>query len=182
MQIRGIRLKIVIIVFGVVLSLALIGQHFGHQKFVVDPLQRLFSQVEGVNQVVVDESDGKIRLTISFDRSKELHLTLQEILDLVNRHKGDFEILIKDNPNQHLENTEYLLHFAIQEALQTGNFTAMANTIGQVATNNNVDYRIDVNQKYLLLQLYDGDNYLYKVTSRDDNDIFLRYYEHLGVS
>lgn len=172
MQIKGIRIYVVLVVVMLMMGLLMGAQYFYQRYNVEQPLFKLYSEtklVDNINNIKLEEQGGTVAVTLSLNRTDNLRRAYREL----NRYTGQilgsegFKIQIKDTRSRELEDIYYRSQFVIYEALAKGSFTEMAAAIEKNARSAGAEARVYMDEKNIYVALYKGKNYLYEVVPRD---------------
>ncbi len=167
MELRGFRIGIVLLVFLTTLGIALGGQKLAHQQRVIAPLYSTFEAIDGVEEVIVEDTRQGVILTLKLADVDDLSRLIASVLDQGSTMSVASQLKIKDQENDKLLTVYYEMHYALEQAVTLGDFQQMAKEIRDIAQEHNVAYRVQVDSDYVYLQLHDDDNFLYQVLSRD---------------
>lgn len=147
------------------------GQLAWHKYAVAKPLDKVLVNIQGVESATLIE-DGKNSdipaIEVTLGRVENLQKTYGEITDATKRMMGrkPVRIVLHDHHTPELDEFYYSIHYYIQEAMATGNYSAMAERIAVKAKEAQIDCRIYVDEKFIFVQLAKGDNGLYTVVPR----------------
>lgn len=172
MQIKGIRLYVVLIAVMLMLGL-LVGAQYIYQRYNVEqPLFKLYSEtklVDNIKKIKLEEQGDMVSVTLGLNRTDNLRRAYQDLYRSTGQVLGSdrFRIQIKDTRTRELENVYYQSQFVIYEALVKGSYPEMALTIERNARSAGSEARVYMDEKNIYVALYKGKNYLYEVISRD---------------
>lgn len=172
MQIKGIRIYVVLVVVLLMMSL-LVGAQYLYQRYNVEqPLFKLYSDtklVDNIRNIKLEEQGGTVAVTLSLNRTDNLRRAYRELYDYTGQVLGSdrFIMQLKDNRTRELDDIYSQSQFVIYEALTKGNFPAMADAIEQNASYSGVQARVYMDEKNIYVALYKGENYLYEVVPRN---------------
>lgn len=175
LELGGFRIKIVLLVFIITLSLALGVQYLSYQKRVIEPIIRVFSEIDGVIQIETERQHSGIKLIIALGDCDRFDQVMHNILSAAERFDSLLKIEIKDAASSRLEQIYHEMHYAIEQAVVIGDFREMAVVIEEIAQQNNIKYRITIDREYVYLQLHEADNYLYQLICRHNQPIAVRF-------
>ena len=107
-------------------------------------------------------------LNITLNRVDNLEKTYGEITGTARQVLGRraFRVALHDHRTPELEKPYYNIQYNIQEAIFTGNFTAMADAVAKQAGAVQADSRVYVDSGYVYIQLSKGADALYAVVPR----------------
>jgi len=143
------------------------GQTLWQKYAVAKPLDKIFSGVDGVESTLWEDS-GKngepVKIIVTLKDVANLQKTYEDLVAGSQRILGTkrFKIIINDNKTPELEQFYYEIHYYIQEAIYTGNFTSMADKIQEKANTAGVDIRvfIDISNVYVQAKQNTGSMYI----------------------
>lgn len=153
------------------------GQTVYHTFAVAKPLDKAFDGIDGVKSVAWENIEGKaVSLQVSLDNAVNLQETYKKIESKAKSVLGQtpLKINISDTRNAELEKVLHEMHFDIQEAIATGRFSAMAETIKNKAANYGVQEQVYIDAQNVYLQLTKGEADLYAVIPRSTSDSGVR--------
>lgn len=169
MQIKGIRVYVVIAAVFVTLAVLLAVQ-FMYQKYNVEqPLFKLYSQTKLVKKVPTIEQKGTtVNVILDVAKTDNLRQAYRDLSDYTEQIIGDtkFTIVLKDNRNAALEDVFYQSQFVIYEALVKGDFTKMADVVQQNAVKAGATSKVFIDNDYVYVEILKGSNYLYEIIPR----------------
>lgn len=168
MQIKGLRIYIVIAAVAVTLAILLTIQFF-HQKYQVEqPLFKLYSQTKLVNDVKLEEKENYVTVVLDVKETDNLMKAYQELTDYTREIMGDseFTIKLKDKRSKTLEKAYYDSQFIIYEAIAKGDFTRMADVIKKNADVVGAQARVYIDEKNIYVQFLKDGEYLYEIVPR----------------
>jgi hypothetical protein len=160
-----------LVVLALTVGVLICGQLFWHKYAVTGPLDKELLQIKGVESAQWQDSnkgDDDLKLNVALGPVVNLQQTYGEINAAVKRKIGQRAVLIslRDHRGPELEDLYYQINFNIQEAISTGRFVAMADTIRDRAKADRVSAKVYVDAKNVYIQLAKGTDYLYTVVPR----------------
>lgn len=156
----------------VITVLVLFGGQLLWQKYaVVKPLDRVFLNVNGVAEAVWDRENNSgepSKLRVKLQDVDNLPETYEQIYMGAKKVLGKkpFAIVILDSRTGELEQFYYEVHFMVQEAIFTGNFSSLAERSAAKAAGENIDLRVYVDAKNVYLQMKKEAAQMYVVVPR----------------
>lgn len=169
LEIQGIRVHIVILIFIVGLGLLLgIRQAYQYNK-VDQPLSTFFADREEVVSHEINNLGNDMAVKVKLDQVTNLRETYRSLEEGVRKILGGqrFTLEITDARNDQLIRDYYSLHYILQEGLATGRYTEMADAFGHAASERGVEEaRVFVDSGRLYVQLVRDSNYLYELIPR----------------
>lgn len=169
MKVMGLNIPVVAVVFLLSLSGLILGQGVAYRYFTERPLQMAFDGIEGVEGFEIVDDEGQIYVQVKLGDVDNLRDVYKQIYSASRKHigKGFKDIIIKDERDSFLEEVYYSIHFDVQEAIATGNFSRMAGEIEEKTTAAGIDKsRIYVDNDRLFIELHEGKKYLYEMIPR----------------
>lgn len=171
MQIKGVKVYVVIAAVFVTLAVLLTVQ-FLYQKYDVEqPLFKLYSETELVNKVPVIEQKGtSVNVVLHLKKTENLKQVYHDLSSYTEQIMGNkkFTMELKDNRNKALEEVYYQSQFMIYEALAKGDFTKMADVVQDNAGGIGATSKVYIDNDNIYVEILKGDNYLYEIIPRNE--------------
>lgn len=169
-SLSNLRWPVVVVTLAATLAL-LFGAGFVIRKQTIDaPLEKALTNLPAVAKVAV-EAEG--------DSARAIRVELKAVPDLAKAYKEvdlkvngvlagvKYTLAVADQRSPELEQLYYNMHFQIQEALATGNFSQMKVRLEELAHGAGVtDLRVTVEHDRIYVQFSKGAHYLYEVVDR----------------
>lgn len=168
MQIKGLRIYIVIAAVAVTLGILLTIQFF-HQKYKVEqPLFKLYSQTKLVNDVKLEEKGNAVTVVLDVKETDNLRKAYHDLNNYTREIMGDtdYTIELKDKRSKTLEKAYYESQFIIYEAIAKGDFTRMAEVIQKNADKVGAQAMIFIDEKNIYVEFLKDGSYLYEIIPR----------------
>lgn len=156
----------------VVLTLAILaGGQMAWQKFAVaQPMDKLLTSIDGVAKASWEEGkkDDVVQIYITLANVKNLAKTYGAISDGAKRILGSrpYRVTIADTRTPELEQFYYQIHYHIQEAIFTGNFSLMAEKVQKLSADAGITAQVYVEAKVVYVQLAKGEAQMFVVVTR----------------
>lgn len=151
----------------------LVGGQLLWQNFAVDkPLDKLLQEVDGVVAAAQSEVKGGkdkiVLLDVTLANVANLQKTYTDIDAGAKRILGSkpYTIAVHDKRTPALEQFYYSVHYFIQEAVFTGNFSQMAQRVSEQAQASGIDTKIFVDNRYVFVQMQQNDGQMYVIVPR----------------
>lgn len=147
------------------------GQALWHSYAVAKPLDKVLQDINGVEQVTWHEKSrlseiATIDITLkNADNFASTYAQIEEAAKQILGHNG-FQIKINDHRTVELEQLYYTVHYYLQEAIATGNFSLMNERVQQKVTQQGAAADIYVNANYIYLKLAKGNDDMYVLIPR----------------
>ncbi|MGE5598635.1 MAG: hypothetical protein ACM3XS_04585 [Bacteroidota bacterium] len=165
---RNIRLWLALGIFVATLALLLGGQGLAETIGVKRPLSRAIMAIPGVRGYELAEGRDGSHLLLALDRVPDLERVVERALAAVEEH-GAAEVVSIDFRDRRagLENALYHLRFSLEEAMATGRYTALEQSLDRLAAKHRLGRaRIYLDRRFILVQLERGRAYLYEAMPR----------------
>ncbi|MGI6035759.1 MAG: hypothetical protein ACOYCE_08160 [Limnochordia bacterium] len=169
MQIRGIRVEIILIFFLAILGLLFSGQQLFYRWQVLRPLEESFRDVAGVEEVNIERRQGQLYLEFQVAPVENLRTTYLDLVGVGRELLGDRKVTIhiKDTRDPFLSEVFYDMHFTIAEGIATGRFARMAGELEALVERAGLEKgRFYVDEDNVYVQLTKDDAYLYEIIPR----------------
>ena len=165
MNFNGLKIRIIIVVTLIVLGLLFGGRYVYERFYVLDSLVEAFTSIEGASGLQV-KTQRKTDLVITLDRVSQLETTYGKIKDTAEELLGDKlgTIQLVDRRDQQLVDCYHRLHYALWQAISTGDFVDMAAQASKLTED--LDARITVDRDYVYVELETEEAYLYEIVPR----------------
>ncbi|HWI62630.1 MAG TPA: hypothetical protein VNT75_12365 [Symbiobacteriaceae bacterium] len=168
MNLQNLRWPVIVAAAAVTLA-ALFGAGFVvKSQTVEEPLKTVYAQSTAVETSSVERQGDKYLIKVKFKNVPdfapaftELHSETETLLK-----ETPFTIQVEDHRSQKLEEAFRRVNLFVQEALATGQFSAMADRVEAEAAKAGLTARLDVDNNRVFVQMKDGDAYLYSVAER----------------
>lgn len=170
MNLQGIRWSALAAALLVTLGLLLGGSYLVRQRTVDQPLFKLYKGTQEVKDVHIERAPDGLNIQLTLGSVDDLQKTYHRLDEATRALVSDqpYRLAIKDERNPRLEEDFYRLHFGIQEAIATGNFTKLAANLDKDAQTMGLDrYRVFVDSRSVFVQLQGHGGYLYEILPRE---------------
>jgi hypothetical protein len=160
-----------VIALAVTVAVLVAGQLLWQKFAVARPLGSGLQGIAGVTAAGWDESKtGEITINVTLGNVDNLAKTYGEIGETAKTILGKrpARINIADSRTPELEALYHAVHFHLQEAVATGNFSAMADRVDAKARAAGAEAKVYVDARSVYLQLHKAGASLYAVVPRPD--------------
>lgn len=162
-------------ILAAVLTVAILyaGQSMWQQYVVVKPLDKLVYTIQGVENVQIDDKVSQLTLAVTLKDVTNLPQVYTKLLQATKDIAGSkkMTIMIHDNRSPELERFYTSIHYYVQEAIVTGHFGTMAETIQAQAQSQAVTANVWVDSKYIYLQFTQNGAQLYEIIARQTGEV-----------
>ena len=168
MQIKGVRVYVVIIVLAVTLGVLLTVQYVYQKYNVEQPLFKMYSDTELVDDVKLDNEGEVVTVNLSVRKTedlKEAYLELKGYTEKILGH-NQFHMELKDKRTNELSDAYYKSQYIIYEALAKGDFTEMAADVQKNARDAGAKARVFIDNDNVYISFIKDDKYLYEIIPR----------------
>lgn len=161
------RLRIVLLSLLIVLGLLLTGFTIYTKKGIEEPLINDISALEGIQEVSINKNKVYI-IEVQINQVASIENVYQSILKSITSKLADneYELLLVDQPNAKLNELSAKLKPAIYQALANNEFLWLDKKLNDISAGEEVVSHMFIDEKYLYIQLSDGDSYIYRIFNR----------------
>ncbi len=160
-----------VIALAVTVAVLVAGQLLWQKYAVARPLGTGLQGIPGVTAANwAENKNGDITINVTLGSVDNLAKTYGEIGETAKTILGKrpAAINLTDSRTPELETLYHAVHFHLQEAVATGNFSAMADRVDAKARDAGAQARVYVDARSVYLQLHKADAALYAVVPRFD--------------
>jgi hypothetical protein len=161
-----------VIALAATVATLIVGQLLWQKYAVARPLGTGLRDIAGVTTAAWEEGkNGDLTINVTLSGVDNLARTYGEIGDTAKRILGrrPARVVIADSRTPELEDLYYAIHLHIEEAIFTGNFSAMADRIDAKARAAGADAKVYVDAANVYVQLTRQGAALYAVVPRSDS-------------
>lgn len=165
MEWRNLKWQLILVCFLGGLTI-LISAHYIWQRAAVErPLVQLLKQDQDVSDAMVSGEGKRAVVEVHLEDTPRLLTTVKRVETIVKKSQPNAaHIVFKDKSNPALDGLYQELHYAVYEAVRTGNYVALADRVEALAQRANVsNYRVEVDNEAIYVQLHSHGAYLYRV-------------------
>lgn len=168
MNLQNIRWPVLVATMGVTLAVLFGAGFVVKSQTVEEPLKAMYAKSAVIETAAVERQGEKYVINVKFKNVpdfapayNELHAETKKLLK-----KAPFTIVVVDQRSPELEQAFRRVNLYVQEALATGQFSAMADRVEAEATKAGLTARLDVDGDRVFVQMHDQNGYLYSVAER----------------
>lgn len=168
MQIKGLRIYVVITAVVVTLAI-LLGIQFIYQRYNVEqPLFKLYSETKLVNDASIDDKGERVKVVLEVKKTDNLKKAYNELLEYTKQvmEGKNFELQLKDKRTGELEKAYNNSQFIIYEAIAKGDFTKMADVIESNGDKIAAQSYVFIDETNIYVEFVKKDHYLYEIIPR----------------
>ncbi|MFZ7102575.1 MAG: hypothetical protein ACOWWO_07945 [Peptococcaceae bacterium] len=166
------KIMVSIFVFIIMLAILMGVYHFYKQYFVNQPLSVTLDNSDFIADYTIVEEGEKPVLRLELNKTRNLQ---HDFLDFLHNSQKLIEeksltVEITTRPNESLLTMYQQIHPAVYEALEIGNYTSLQDRLQKINKELILTRaELAITDDFLLLQLEDGDAYLYCVFNKGEN-------------
>lgn len=138
-----------------------------YKKLAVEgPLAEGLKEIKAVSSVSI-EKDKVYVIEVKLDQVEDLQSVYESLVTTIEDtlNENEYKLVIKDNGNQALKELYKKLQPLIYESLANNKFVWLDETLAKTV-NDNVVYKLFVDEENLYIQLIKDDSYMYKILPR----------------
>ena len=167
---RNNELKIAIILLALLITLGLLigGQKIYNSNLIEKPVINELLKLNYVKSAVITKESAIYNVKIQIRQPGNMKDEYNEIDNLIKtRVKGkQYKIELLDSRNQILVNELQKMELGIYEAIAQNNYLDLQKSLDEMANQDHFDYRLQIDEKRLYLQIVSGDHFLYEIYDR----------------
>jgi len=165
--------KVLLFVMALVLTFSSgLGVHYLYSRYSIEkPLLAQFAEQEAVEEVQIEKIDDIYCINLTLDRVENIQEEYTRIRQAADAKLGsrEYELLISGQGNVKLDEVYYEIQPIIYEAMANNRYVWMKDEIKDLAAQEQLDYRMFVDDESVYLQLNDGKYYQYHIIDRDSS-------------
>lgn len=166
---KKFRWPVAVLAFLLTLALSVGAVHFRQRQLVDEPLLRRLGELEAVQSVQLEKNGNLVTVSVSLDYVDDLastyYLLARETEKTLGKRKYHLEVV--DRRDDLLASAYTVIHLALHEAVQRGNFTEMGRLVAETMRAAGVEeHKVVVTAGHICFQARRGDSYLYSVVER----------------
>ncbi|UNC91865.1 hypothetical protein [Candidatus Contubernalis alkaliaceticus] len=168
-MIKNIKWPVVLVAFLFLISIFYGFQFYQEKQTVEEPLVKLFDENEKIKEVDISQQGDVMNIMLQLEYVSNLreeeNIINKEVLQILGNRK--YRVTFTDHRNQELESIYYKVHYHLQEAAVKGNFVEMAERVGVIMHQFDVeDYRLIVGEDKIFFQVKQSNHYLFEIVPR----------------
>lgn len=181
MNLRGLQIKVVILIFCVVLIVGF-GLRYLHQTTqILLPLTQELKNLPGVVDASVSQSSliNRSHLKIKLELAEDLPLSvsLGQVYRMLENHGGFHYVELQEQSTPDLLLNYEKAQIIIEEAIMTGEFSLLEKRIETLGHNQGLNWELGVDREFVYLRLYNKEAMLQRAIPRtsEGNKIIIAY-------
>lgn len=185
MRFHGFRVQIALLTFLVVFAVGLGVRYLHQQNQVINPLTEQLQTIPGVLHVDLEKGScrggSKMLVTLEIEPDASLAIVFERVYQTLLSTGGDYAIRMTDTPNATILSLYQRIQIALEEAIMTGEFTALEARVQELADTAGIPWQLGLDRKFVYLSLNQGENTLRRVISRDMDEGKISVFTDGGV-
>ncbi len=167
MKINRKNLLLIVVALSITLVMLLGGQFFWKYFALTKPLDQEIMKVAGVNSVSWKEqtTNKTVQVMVSLNQVTNIRKSYLEIMGIGKQHfpKHIIEMKLQDTRDARMEQFYDNIHLHIYEAIETGSYTKMQDTVQKKAKRQGMSVKIFVDSERVYIHIAEGTKNLYEV-------------------
>lgn len=169
MNLQNVRWPVLVAVMAATLAVLFGAGYVVKSQTVEEPLKALYAKSTALETSAVERQGEKYLITVTFKDVPDFARAYNDLRTETEKllKEGPFTLQVKDQRNAKLEESFRRINLYVQEALATGQFSAMAAKVDEEAAKAGLTARLEVDNDRVYVQMHDGGAYLYSVSERN---------------
>jgi len=163
--------RVLFTIVSLILTLGiLLGGYSLYKKFgVQEPVIKQLCSNKAIEKASIEKKNQQHLIKIELKKVENIQKQYAEVENIINSkfEPDDYELIIIGKQNKDLEQLFDQLQPAIYEALASNRYLWLSNEIKRQTDEKHMAYRMFVDERYLYIQIEDGDSYIYKIINRN---------------
>ncbi|HYF91215.1 MAG TPA: hypothetical protein VD969_03105 [Symbiobacteriaceae bacterium] len=168
MNLQNLRWPVIVATMAVTLAVLFGAGFLVKSQTVEEPLKAAYTKSPVVETSSVERQGDKYVIKVKFKDVPDFALAYGDLYEETERllKETPFTIQVADHRSPKLEQTFRRVNLYVQEALATGQFSAMADRVEAEAAKAGLTARLAVDNDRVFVQMHDEGAYLYSVAER----------------
>ena len=165
--------KIVLFIIAFVITFSLgLGAYYLYSRYNVE--KPLLAQIDGLSSVeesVMDKQDNIYTISVTLGRVENVQEIYKQLDEVARQKLGkrQYQIIINTQNNTIMDRVHYDIQPIVYEALANNQYVWMKDEIGKFARQEQIKYKMFVDDNRVYLQFSDGDDYQYYIVDRNSS-------------
>ncbi|HHT68059.1 MAG TPA: hypothetical protein GXZ85_02235 [Firmicutes bacterium] len=173
MRFRGFRVQVALLVFVMVFVVGLGVRYLHQQTQVIQPLTQQLQEVPGVRRVESKRgmfgTGARTAVELEVEQGASLTTVFQRVHHILSAATGEYTVTVHDAPSAAMLALFQQIQVAVEEAVITGEFTALEARVRRVAEQAGVGWELGLDRDFIYLSLTEDFHSLRRVIARDSN-------------
>ena len=169
---RSNELKVAIFLLALLLSFGLLlgGQKLYNSNLLEKPVINDLLKLNYVEKVTITKEAGVYQDAVQIKQAGNIKTEYKEIDSRIKtKIRGkQYKLELLDTRTQTLENELQKMELGIYEAIAKNNYLSLDQRFAVLAAQDHFDYRLQIDEKRLYLQITSGDQFLYQIFPRSE--------------
>jgi hypothetical protein len=163
--VKNMRAWVIALAFVITLTAFFSGQVISKKFKTTDPLKREFSKIKSIESFSINQADNGVNVNLKLGKVNNLRTILDKVQERVKFYynKPVKSFTITNHANKRLEEVRYQLSFNLEEAVYTGRYLQLKDTLNSYR---GLKVKVYFSPSFIYLQLEDGQNYYYEAYGR----------------
>ncbi len=170
---KGNDFKILMFIAVLVITFSLgLGSYYLYSRYNIEkPLLTQIDSLASVEESQLEKQDEIYLLKITLGKVENLQKEYEQIDDMAREKLGanNYQIVLIKQNNTILDQVYYDIQPVIYEALANNQYVWMKDEIGKFARQEQIKYKMFVDDNRVYLQFSDGDDYQYYIVDRNSS-------------
>lgn len=186
MNFHKFRIQIALVAFLVAVAIGLGANYLYEQTQVIKPLNAELQDVPGISSVNVEKNflgnGARTLVQLGLESDILLSEVFADIHYVLEETRGNFALQLEDSADEELISLFDRIQIAAEEAIVTGEFTALEERVQELAENEGVDWKLAIDRDFIYLSLLNGESSLQRVIGRGLNEGKVIIYTGGGIA
>ncbi len=165
--------KILLFIAAFVITFSLgLGAYYLNSRYNIEkPLLAQIDNLSSVEDSKIEKQDEIYTVTVTLGRVESVQEEYKQLDDMVRGKIGEsqYQIIINMENDAKLDQVYYDIQPIVYEALANNEYVWMKDEIGRIASQEQLDYKMFIDDNRVYLQFSDGDNFQYHIIERNDS-------------
>ncbi len=184
MRLRGFRIQVALLVFLVIVGLGLGIRYLHQQTRVIDPLTVQLQQIPGISSTNIQQhmiGGARTLVALQLEADASLGTVFPRVYQTLASGGGAYAIQVQDSPTAAILALFQQMQIAVEEAIVTGEFTALSDRVETLARAADVEWDLGLDREFIYLSLTAEDGNLRRVIRRGEDDGKVKVHADGGV-
>ncbi len=163
--------KVLLFITAFVITFSLgFGAYYLYSRYNIEkPLLTQIDKISSVEESWMEKQDNIYTIRITLGRVENLQEKYKQLDEMVREKlgEGQYQIVIDTEDNTILDQVYYDIQPIVYEALANNQYVWMRDEIGRIATQEQLEYKMFIDDNHVYLQFSDGDDYQYYIIDRN---------------
>ncbi len=166
--------KILLFIAAFVITFSLgLGAYYLNSRYNIEkPLLAQIDNLPSVEDSTIEKQDEIYMVTVTLGRVENVQEEYKQLDELIREKLGErpYQITINMENDIKLDQVYYEIQPIVYEALANNQYVWMKDEIGRIASQEQLDYKMFIDDNRVYLQFSDGDDFQYHVIERNSSE------------